>query len=166
MNIIDVSIPFVFMQLLFLFDQYEYTKLSFALVLYGLCHDKTRLLPLIFINSTSVCISFHFSLLLDNNVFDKFCERWDMNVYYFWSMNVVVHVLPMFLLLYVVRIDKLKGEWYYGVYTSSFHLLWCITVNNSLDLSNLYVYMETHQWYILWSITVVTHLVTSMILSA
>jgi len=165
MNLFDVCVPFVFMKVLFFYHHYEYTKLSFVLFLYALYRNKSCLIPMICINSTSVCVSFHYSLVLDPEIFDKFCEKWDLDIGYFWTMNIVTHVLPIFPLLYIVGMNRLKTYWYYGLYTSSFHLFWCYMVNESFDLSNLYVYMETYQWYILWSVTVITHMTTSLLLS-
>lgn len=165
MNLIELFVPFVCMKLLFLCNEYEYTKLSLVLCFYALYRNKSCLVPMICINSTSVCIWFHFSLVLDPEIFDKFCEKWEMDIGYFWTMNVITHIMPIFPLLYVVRINRLKTYLYYGVYTSSFHLLWCYTVNKSLDLSNIYMYMETYHWCILWSVTVITHMTTSLLLT-
>ena len=165
MNLIDVFVPFVSMKMLFLSGSYEYTKLSLMLSLYAMCRNKSSLVPMVCINSVSVCVSFHYSLVLDPDIFNKFCKKWDMDIGYFWTMNVVTHVLPIVPLIYIVRINRMKTYWYYGIYTSSFHLFWCLMVNKSLDLSNLYVHMETYQWYILWCVTIITHMTTSIIIS-
>lgn len=172
MHLIDKAIPFMFMKLLFLNKQYEYTKLSLALVVYALYRKNSCFTQMICINSTSVFVSFHTSLILDKHIFHKFCNKWNMDLRYFCVMDMLTHILPLVVLLYVnrqnlqTRQQTEKIGWYHGVFTSGFHVFWCLMANDcSLDLSDLYVFMKPCQWYTLWSITIFSHIGCALLMA-
>jgi len=108
-----------------------------------------------------VFFTFNLSLLVDNTIFKRLQEKYDMGYLTFHSGNIVLHIFPYcFVLYYPVNYIYFIN----GIYSVCFHLLWCfISTKGTMDLSDLYVCVTKKQQKQLYFISITSGLITPII---
>jgi hypothetical protein len=169
------SIAGIFVMLVL--DMTAYTKLSWVLLLYTLIEEisfpsqHSAMVPFMLINFVGLSASFNVSILLDNTSFSRLASACKLTMTEFHIINFVSHILPIIIMTGLIFRD-LQAYMYnlkpVGIYmgwcTTTFHLIWAFLTIGGLDLSVLYVPFEKYQWYIMWLVSVTTHICTGMLL--
>ena len=80
--------------------------------------------------------------------FSKMAAAGKMSRRAFWVGDFVVHVLPVLLTyIQVRRIDRHRRgllQWYHGLVSLGYHLLWAVRVAGGLNLDRVYVRRPSH----------------------
>ena len=155
-----------------------YTKLSWALLIYTLLEvalfppQHNAMVPFMLMNFAGLSASFQVSILLDQTSFSRLAAvcKWTMTQFHI--INFVSHVLPVFIMAGLIfrdpqaYTDSLEPLGIHaGWCTATFHLSWAFLTVGGIDLSVLYVPFEKSQWYTMWSVSVVVHVLTGVLLS-
>jgi hypothetical protein len=154
-----------------------YTQLSWALLFYTVIEAASfpsqhhAMVPFMLVNFVGLNASFQVSILLDKTSFSRLAAvcKWTMTQFHI--INFVSHVLPVFVMAGLIfrdpqaYMDSLEPVGIHvGWCTAIFHLTWAFLTVGGLDLSVLYVPFEKSQWYTMWAVSVVVHVLTGVLL--
>lgn len=151
-----------------------YTKLNLLLMLMAYS-TKARggMWAALLVNFVAINTSFHFSLLEDDTVFEKFSKKLNVGMKTWHVLNVAAHVAPLIVLLrerYRIRRTTAKERFLLAAGTAAMHLMWGIRVSRkdkrifACDLSHIYIDLKDESWKRMWAIAVLGHFAGSSIL--
>jgi hypothetical protein len=158
-------------------DMTAYTKLSWMLLVYTFIEgisfpsQHNAMVPFMLMNFAGLSASFQVSNFLDNTSFSRLASVCEWTKPKFHIINFVSHMLPIFIMLVLFfrdsqsYVDSLEPVGIHaGLCTATFHLMWAFFTVGGLDLSVLYVHFEKSQWHTMWSVSVVVHVLTGVLL--
>jgi hypothetical protein len=152
-----------------LMTQIAYTKFSFVMLLYAcveevICKGGSEMFTFFFFNYVGLVSSFHISLLMNRSSFSRLAESMHLSLFQFFWVNIFTHILPLVVassLALTRNTPKEEFLWSSGIVTSGIHLSWEFLTAKGLNLSEIYIEMETWQWYAMWAFAVSGHIISS-----
>ena len=117
----------------------QLTNYNCILLLYNIYNDHLydNLYQISTCLTWSIFYSFHFSVLLNKDVFKNLRKRNNISFITFHMGNIVLHILPY---CYVLTYSPNNMNITNSLYAILLNVLWCyISTNGSMDLSNLYI---------------------------
>lgn len=136
---------------------HSYSIINFGWFLVSLVWKEIG--PYVFVNSVVATVSFYCILLFEPNTFITFMER--NSVMFNHLKSLLFHIIP--LIISSVRV-KDPIPLHVGFYTMLHHLCWGFSKHSRLILSDVYIPIHDHTWYLVWTISCMIHLLSPWML--
>lgn len=155
-------LPYIFY--LLLANKCAYTNLSLITNIYAFMMNDHHIMQLCLINSISICLTFHSSLLIDKNTFNKMMIKSNVNKLIFHMFNIIMHIYPVLFNINYLPSDQCILNKFSGFIPLSYNLSWAMIHHRSLNLSKVYVEFTNQEYYFLWFVSFASHIITGIII--
>lgn len=130
-----------------------YTNIN--LILFSSSLNFPILYPVVVCSTWGIFNSFNFTYLLNPKAMENFNKKCNNLLL---LGNIITHFIPICITLYIPpKCIKIK----HGIISCCTHLMWGLYVSNgSLCCDKIYFPLPKKNWYVLWSIALISELLT------
>jgi hypothetical protein len=145
---------------------YTYSLANFLFVMYVVSFNHYHLIPLCITNSIAIACTWYFYIIMvDATLPLRMMEKYQWPWIVYLSGEFVFHVIPLLLAIqFLMSLQQfnLRSEsqllQHSGLYTLCINLMWSLFVHGGFEPNQVYVFIDPHQWNIIWHINAVLHI--------
>lgn len=151
----------------------HYSTISFFLLFYIKFLKQYNLYPFIICNTIGTVLTWYSAVVLDRSIPIRMMQKHNWSCLKFISGDILLHLVPLITtirMLYKKEYTNTKNNNYEivkhcGFYSLFLNMLWSLIYQQGFELNDRYVPLPTHKWNIVWSCSVMSHLLPMFLMN-